>query len=149
MPPTHDEVVASLTAPAAPFEIVEEAVRGRPTRTFKTRERSLREKVAKAEVVDVPAGACAAAVAAEHEADLQRRRSGVGGEVELRLDPTQRDGVLSEPEASVHGEIGRVESLRAVLLPPAGRQQRPVDSWQAGSCNGRVAAQSRHGTDSR
>jgi long-chain acyl-CoA synthetase len=46
MPPTYEEITAGLTAPGAPFEIVTETVRGLPMKTFKTRERSLREKVA-------------------------------------------------------------------------------------------------------
>ncbi|MDJ0850869.1 MAG: class I adenylate-forming enzyme family protein [Myxococcota bacterium] len=46
MPPTHDEVVAGLTGPGGPFEIVQETMQGRPVRVFKNRERSLREKVA-------------------------------------------------------------------------------------------------------
>jgi len=44
----YEEVVRNLTAPGAPFEIVTEAVRGRPMKTFKNRERSLRDKIAAA-----------------------------------------------------------------------------------------------------
>jgi long-chain acyl-CoA synthetase len=43
---TWDEVVARLTGPGAPFEVVVETVQGRPMRNWKSRERSLREKVA-------------------------------------------------------------------------------------------------------
>ena len=46
MPPSYEEVVAGLTGPGGPFEVVEETMQGRPIRTFKNRERSLREKVA-------------------------------------------------------------------------------------------------------
>ncbi len=46
MAPSYEEVVASLTGPGAPFEIVTETVYGRPVKIFKTRERSMREKVA-------------------------------------------------------------------------------------------------------
>ena len=45
---TWSDGVARLTGPGAPFEMVEEAVRGLPMRNFKNRERSLREKVANA-----------------------------------------------------------------------------------------------------
>ena len=45
---TWDEVVAQLSGPGAPFEVVVEEVDGRPQRNFKHRERSLREKVANA-----------------------------------------------------------------------------------------------------
>jgi long-chain acyl-CoA synthetase len=45
---TWDEVVAQLTGPGAPFEVVVETVAGRPMRNWKNRERSLREKVATA-----------------------------------------------------------------------------------------------------
>jgi long-chain acyl-CoA synthetase len=48
MPPSHAEIIAGLTGPGAPFEIVTEEMDGRPIRTFKNRERSLREKVANA-----------------------------------------------------------------------------------------------------
>jgi long-chain acyl-CoA synthetase len=48
MKPTYDQVVAGLTAPGAPFELVTETVRGLPMRTFARRERSMREKVAAA-----------------------------------------------------------------------------------------------------
>jgi long-chain acyl-CoA synthetase len=41
----YEEVVRNLTAPGAPFEIVTEVVRGRPMKTFKNRERSLRDKI--------------------------------------------------------------------------------------------------------
>ncbi|HKA14505.1 MAG TPA: class I adenylate-forming enzyme family protein [Myxococcota bacterium] len=44
----YDEVVRNLTGPGAPFEVVTETVRGRAMKTFKNRERSLREKVAAA-----------------------------------------------------------------------------------------------------
>jgi long-chain acyl-CoA synthetase len=47
-PPTYADVVRGLTAPGAPFEIVEETVQGRTLRAFAKRERSLREKVATA-----------------------------------------------------------------------------------------------------
>jgi long-chain acyl-CoA synthetase len=46
--PSYDEVVARLTAPGAPFEIEEETVGGRPLRNWKNRERSMREKLARA-----------------------------------------------------------------------------------------------------
>ena len=46
MSKTYDEVVAQLTGPGAPFEIVTEPVRGLPMKNFKAREKSLREKVA-------------------------------------------------------------------------------------------------------
>ena len=46
MPPSYEEVVAQLTGPGEPFEIVSETMRGRPVRTFKHRERSIREKIA-------------------------------------------------------------------------------------------------------
>jgi len=45
---TFDAVVAQLTGPGAPFEVVVEDVGGRPMRNWKNRERSLREKVAHA-----------------------------------------------------------------------------------------------------
>lgn len=45
MSPTHEQIVAGLTAPGAPFEIVTETVGGRPLRLFKNRERSMREKI--------------------------------------------------------------------------------------------------------
>jgi long-chain acyl-CoA synthetase len=48
MTQSYAEVVRNLTAPGAPFEVVTETVRGRPMKTFKKRERSLREKVAAA-----------------------------------------------------------------------------------------------------
>jgi steroid-24-oyl-CoA synthetase len=48
MPQRYDEVVRNLTGPGAPFEVVVETVGGRPMKTFKNRERSLREKVAAA-----------------------------------------------------------------------------------------------------
>jgi len=44
----YDDVARALTAPGAPFEVITETVRGRPMKTFKNRERSLREKVAAA-----------------------------------------------------------------------------------------------------
>ncbi len=43
---TWDEVVARLTGPGAPFEMVLEEVRGLPMRNFKHREPTLREKIA-------------------------------------------------------------------------------------------------------
>jgi len=43
---TFDQAVAQLTGPGAPFEVVTDAVAGRPMRNWKNRERSLREKVA-------------------------------------------------------------------------------------------------------
>ena len=46
--PTYAEVVAQLTGPGAPFEIVTETVAGRPMKNWKNRERSMREKVANA-----------------------------------------------------------------------------------------------------
>jgi long-chain acyl-CoA synthetase len=48
MTQSYDDVVRNLTAPGAPFEVVTETVRGRAMRTFKNRERSLRDKVAAA-----------------------------------------------------------------------------------------------------
>ena len=45
MPLSYADAVKNLTGPGAPFEIVEETVRGLPMRTFKNREKSLREKV--------------------------------------------------------------------------------------------------------
>jgi long-chain acyl-CoA synthetase len=45
---TWNDVVAQLTGPGSPFELVEEPVRGLPMRNFKNRERSLREKIANA-----------------------------------------------------------------------------------------------------
>src|SRR5262245_38566581 len=48
MTPRYDEVARNLTAPGAPFEVITETVRGRAMKTFKNRERSLREKVAAA-----------------------------------------------------------------------------------------------------
>ena len=48
MTQSYDDVVRNLTAPGAPFEIVTETVRGRAMKTFKNRERSLRDKVATA-----------------------------------------------------------------------------------------------------
>src|SRR5215468_8092280 len=44
----YEDVARALTAPGAPFEVVTETVRGRPMKTFKNREHSLREKVAAA-----------------------------------------------------------------------------------------------------
>jgi long-chain acyl-CoA synthetase len=44
----YDEVARNLTARGAPFEVITETVRGRAMKTFKNRERSLREKVAAA-----------------------------------------------------------------------------------------------------
>lgn len=46
--PSYEEVVAGLTGPGAPFEIVSETILGRAARTFAKRERSIREKVANA-----------------------------------------------------------------------------------------------------
>jgi len=46
MSQTYDEVAAGLTGPGGPFEIVVETMAGRPVKTFKNREKSLREKVA-------------------------------------------------------------------------------------------------------
>jgi long-chain acyl-CoA synthetase len=48
MAPSYDEIVAGLTGPGGPFEIVTETIQGRPMKTFKNRERSMREKVANA-----------------------------------------------------------------------------------------------------
>ncbi len=48
MAPSYEEVVAGLTGPGGPFEIVTETVRGKPMRMFKNREKSMREKVANA-----------------------------------------------------------------------------------------------------
>ena len=48
MTQSYDDVVRGLTAPGAPFEVVIETVGGRPMKTFKNRERSLRDKVAAA-----------------------------------------------------------------------------------------------------
>ncbi len=48
MPPGYAEILAALTGPGAPFEVVRETLQGRPIRTFKNRERSLREKIATA-----------------------------------------------------------------------------------------------------
>jgi long-chain acyl-CoA synthetase len=45
---SYDSVVAELTAPGGPFEIAVEPVHGRPTKNWKRRERSLREKIAHA-----------------------------------------------------------------------------------------------------
>lgn len=45
---SYQEAVAALTGPGAPFEMVEEEVRGIPMRNFRNRERSLREKIANA-----------------------------------------------------------------------------------------------------
>lgn len=43
--PTYEQVVAQLTGPGAPFEIVTETVDGRPMKNWKNRERSMREKI--------------------------------------------------------------------------------------------------------
>src|SRR5262249_9547480 len=43
-----DDLVRGLTSAGAPFEVINETVRGRAMKTFKNRERSLREKVAAA-----------------------------------------------------------------------------------------------------
>ena len=48
MPPTYSEVVSGLIAPGAPFEIVTEPMHGRAVKTFKNREKNMREKVANA-----------------------------------------------------------------------------------------------------
>jgi len=44
-PMTHEEALAQLTGPDGPFELAIENVGGRPMKNFKTRQRSLREKV--------------------------------------------------------------------------------------------------------
>ena len=44
--PSYTDVVAQLTGPGAPFEIVTETVDGRPMKNWKHRERSMREKIA-------------------------------------------------------------------------------------------------------
>ena len=46
--PSYDEVIAGLTGPGGPFELIQETVQGRSMRVFKNRELSLREKVANA-----------------------------------------------------------------------------------------------------
>ena len=46
MTQTYESAVESLTGPGAPFEVVTEPVRGVPMKTFKNRERSIREKIA-------------------------------------------------------------------------------------------------------
>jgi len=46
--PTYAEVVAQLTGPGAPFEVVTETVAGRPQKNWKHREHSMREKIANA-----------------------------------------------------------------------------------------------------
>ena len=43
MAASYEEVVSGLTGPGGPFEIVTETVHGRPVKTFKNRERSMRE----------------------------------------------------------------------------------------------------------
>ncbi|RIL01338.1 MAG: fatty acid--CoA ligase [Proteobacteria bacterium] len=43
--PSYEQVVAQLTGPGAPFEIVTETVDGRPMKNWKNRERSMREKI--------------------------------------------------------------------------------------------------------
>src|SRR5262245_13849648 len=45
MTQSYDDLVRNLTAPGAPFEVITETVGGRAMKTFKNRERSLREKV--------------------------------------------------------------------------------------------------------
>jgi long-chain acyl-CoA synthetase len=45
---SYEEAVRNLTGAGAPFEIVTETIRGLPMRTFKNREKSMREKVANA-----------------------------------------------------------------------------------------------------
>ena len=39
----YGELARNLTASGAPFEVITETVRGRPMKTFKNRERSLRD----------------------------------------------------------------------------------------------------------
>ncbi len=48
MSPSYPEIARDLTGPGAPFEMAVETVRGLPMRNFRRRERSLREKVARA-----------------------------------------------------------------------------------------------------
>ena len=48
MPLSYAQAVANLTAPGAPFELIHETIRGLPMRTFKNREKSMREKIANA-----------------------------------------------------------------------------------------------------
>src|SRR5262245_15518350 len=43
--PSYEQVVAQLTGPNAPFEIVTETVGDRPQKNWKNRERSMREKI--------------------------------------------------------------------------------------------------------
>jgi long-chain acyl-CoA synthetase len=43
--PSYEQVVAQLTGPGAPFEIVTETVGGRAQKNWKNRERSMREKI--------------------------------------------------------------------------------------------------------
>jgi long-chain acyl-CoA synthetase len=42
---THEEVLAQMTGPGGPFELVVENVRGLPMKNFASRQRSLREKI--------------------------------------------------------------------------------------------------------
>ena len=46
----HDEAAAILQAAGSPFELTTEIVSGREAKVFKTRERSMREKIANAAV---------------------------------------------------------------------------------------------------
>ena len=46
--PSYSEVVAQLTGPGAPFEVVTETVGGRPQKNWKNREASMRDKIANA-----------------------------------------------------------------------------------------------------
>jgi long-chain acyl-CoA synthetase len=48
MSASYEQLVAELTGPGAPFEITVESVDGRPTKNWKKRERSLREKIVRA-----------------------------------------------------------------------------------------------------
>lgn len=48
MSQSYEDIVAQLTGPGGPFEIVIEPVDGRPTKNFKNRERTLRDKIANA-----------------------------------------------------------------------------------------------------
>jgi len=45
---SYEQLAAELTAPGGPFEIALESVDGRPTKNWKKRERSLREKIVRA-----------------------------------------------------------------------------------------------------
>lgn len=56
---TYEEILAQMTGPGGPFEIVVEDVRGLPMKNFKNRERSIREKIAAAAARgDQPAIVC-------------------------------------------------------------------------------------------